>query len=270
MLGKLLKHEFIATGRIMGALYAVVALIMAYVLGSYYINKDTASTGQMLGITVLLLISSCSFILTAVVMIVNFQRSLYVVENRQALRKEYPDDELIFLVGSDMLLSFHTWRKPEEILRCVKICAVSRDSSADEASMQKYIDEHFYEDRDRFIICSFTPIEISSTQVRNAVRNGEPTNIFNRRVHIRFTKSSHFVHAVVISLCGNIIGEINNFFKQAHFCPARCVVPDRPYNFTVVNANNKFYISRTRHRVPQLFVGFFNRHQLNARLAQYP
>ncbi len=77
MLGKLLKHEFIATGRIMGALYAVVALIMAYVLGSYYINKDTASTGQMLGITVLLLISSCSFILTAVVMIVNFQRSLY-------------------------------------------------------------------------------------------------------------------------------------------------------------------------------------------------
>ena len=77
MLGKLLKHEFIATGRIMGALYAVVAVIMAYVLGSYYISKDTATTGQMLGIPVLLLISSCSFILTAVVMIVNFQRSLY-------------------------------------------------------------------------------------------------------------------------------------------------------------------------------------------------
>ena len=68
MLGKLLKNEFIATGRIMGALYAVVAVIMAYVLGSYYIAKDTASTGQMLGIMVLLLISSCSFILTAVVM----------------------------------------------------------------------------------------------------------------------------------------------------------------------------------------------------------
>lgn len=100
----------------------------------------------------------------------------YTCETVAQLRKEYPDDELIFLVGSDMLLSFHTWRKPEEILRCVKICAVSRDSSADEASMRKYIDEHFYEDRDRFIICSFTPIEISSTQVRNAVRNGEPTD----------------------------------------------------------------------------------------------
>ena len=77
MLGKLLKNEFIATGRIMGALYAFVAVIMVYVLGSYYIAKDTASTGQMLGIMVLLLISSCSFILTAVVMITNFQKSLY-------------------------------------------------------------------------------------------------------------------------------------------------------------------------------------------------
>ncbi len=77
MLGKLLKNEFIATGRIMGALYAVVAVIIAYVLGSYYISKDTATTGQMLGIMVLLLISSCSFILTAVVMITNFQKTLY-------------------------------------------------------------------------------------------------------------------------------------------------------------------------------------------------
>ena len=77
MLGKLLKNEFIATGRIMGALYAVVAVIIAYVLGSYYITKDTATTGQMLGILVLLIISSCSFILTAVVMITNFQKTLY-------------------------------------------------------------------------------------------------------------------------------------------------------------------------------------------------
>lgn len=77
MLNKLMKHEFIATGRIMGAVYAVVVLILAYVFGSYYINKDTATTGQMLGIAVSLLISTCSFFLTAVVMITNFQNSLY-------------------------------------------------------------------------------------------------------------------------------------------------------------------------------------------------
>lgn len=77
MLSKLLKHEFIATGRIMGALYAVVAVIAAYVLGSYYITKDTATTGQMLGVMVLILITASSFLLTTVVMIVNFQKTLY-------------------------------------------------------------------------------------------------------------------------------------------------------------------------------------------------
>lgn len=77
MLGKLLKHEFIATGRIMGALYAVVLIIMGYVLGSYYVTRDTASVGQMLGVMVLLVISACSFILTAVVMVTNFQKTLY-------------------------------------------------------------------------------------------------------------------------------------------------------------------------------------------------
>ena len=77
MLSKLLKNEFIATGRIMGALYAVVAIISAYVLGSYYFTKDTASTGQILGVTVLLLITASSFLLTTVVMIVNFQKTLY-------------------------------------------------------------------------------------------------------------------------------------------------------------------------------------------------
>lgn len=80
MLGKLLKHEFIATGRIMGVLYSVVLLIMGYILGSYYIGRnasDAATDGQMLGIMLLMLISSCSFFLTIVVMVTNFQKTLY-------------------------------------------------------------------------------------------------------------------------------------------------------------------------------------------------
>lgn len=80
MLSKLIKHELIATGRIMGILYAVVGVIMAYILGSYYIGKGgeaTATTGQVLGMMALLIISSCSFFLTVIVMISNFQRSLY-------------------------------------------------------------------------------------------------------------------------------------------------------------------------------------------------
>ena len=81
MFGKLLKNEFISTGRIMGILYAVVLVIMGYLLGSYYIGRNAAeadpSNGQLVGIFLLMMISFCSFILTTVVMITNFQKTLY-------------------------------------------------------------------------------------------------------------------------------------------------------------------------------------------------
>lgn len=78
MMRKLLKHEFIATGRIMGIIYAVVALIMGYVLISYFAgNREEATVGQMLGLSVLMIVSMCMFVLTAVIMVTNFQKTLY-------------------------------------------------------------------------------------------------------------------------------------------------------------------------------------------------
>ena len=35
----------------------------------------------------------------------------------EAMREEYPDAELILLMGTDMFLSFHTWREPERIMK---------------------------------------------------------------------------------------------------------------------------------------------------------
>lgn len=77
MLSKLLKHEFIATGRIMGAVYAVVVLAMGYVVGSYYINHDEVTIGRAIGMMVLIVASLCIFFLTAVIMVMNFQKTLY-------------------------------------------------------------------------------------------------------------------------------------------------------------------------------------------------
>ena len=35
----------------------------------------------------------------------------------EALREEYPDAQLTLLMGTDMFLSFHTWREPERIMK---------------------------------------------------------------------------------------------------------------------------------------------------------
>lgn len=41
----------------------------------------------------------------------------YTVETVQALKRQYPDGELVLLMGTDMFLSFDTWMRWEEILQ---------------------------------------------------------------------------------------------------------------------------------------------------------
>jgi len=112
----------------------------------------------------------------------------YTYETVTLLHGMYPDDELIFLVGSDMLLSFHTWRNPDIILSHVKICAVTRDDDIDESRLSEYINEYFPGQTDRFIVCGFDPVEISSTEIRDAIRNGESVEGLLDRQVIEYIK----------------------------------------------------------------------------------
>lgn len=97
----------------------------------------------------------------------------YTCETVKELAELHPADELVFMVGSDMLLSFHTWREPETILKYVRICAVARDGGIGTAELEAYVNEYFPEKRDRFIICAFDPVEVSSTLLRERLKNGE-------------------------------------------------------------------------------------------------
>ena len=97
----------------------------------------------------------------------------YTYETVTLLHGIYPDDELIFLLGSDMLFSFHSWCNPDVILSHVKICAVTRNDEINEEELREYVEKYFPENKERFITCDFDPIELSSTQIRDAVRDGE-------------------------------------------------------------------------------------------------
>ena len=90
----------------------------------------------------------------------------YTVNTLEELKAKYPDDELYFLMGSDMLLSFHRWREPERILDYAVICAGERIDGETE-SLKAYVEEYFPHRKDRFVIMDFDPVEISSTKIRN-------------------------------------------------------------------------------------------------------
>lgn len=78
MFSKVVKHDFISTGRIMGIIYIIVAGISAVTLVSHYAKKAGEMTiAEMLGVSVLLIVSMCLFILTVVVVLNDFQKTLY-------------------------------------------------------------------------------------------------------------------------------------------------------------------------------------------------
>ena len=70
-------------------------------------------------------------------------------------------------MGSDMLLSFHKWRDPDKILDLAVVCAAPRDSSG-VRELEEYVERHYPNRKDRFLIMDFSPIEISSTEVRDS------------------------------------------------------------------------------------------------------
>ena len=65
----------------------------------------------------------------------------YTSDTLRALRREYPDDELWLLMGSDMFLSLHTWHEPEVILGSVSVGAFSRVEAGEELAVFYVNDE---------------------------------------------------------------------------------------------------------------------------------
>ena len=53
----------------------------------------------------------------------------YTVDTLRALRRQYPNDELLLFMGTDMFFSFESWRAPEEIAELAKIVAFYRNES---------------------------------------------------------------------------------------------------------------------------------------------
>lgn len=79
MFGKLIKHDLIGTGRIMAVVYAIAAIPVVYILGAYFFKDVTEepSLADLAAIFGLMLVAFINFILTAVVVMSHFQKSLY-------------------------------------------------------------------------------------------------------------------------------------------------------------------------------------------------
>ncbi|MBQ4626718.1 MAG: bis(5'-nucleosyl)-tetraphosphatase (symmetrical) YqeK [Clostridia bacterium] len=101
----------------------------------------------------------------------------YTVETLRELKKTYPDDELYFIVGSDMLETFTQWYCWEEILSLCILCAASR-----EKGFEPDLSGFGKEQRSRIVFLETEPFEVSSTQVRIEIEKNDSSQLIDKEV----------------------------------------------------------------------------------------
>lgn len=87
-------------------------------------------------------------------------------------KKQYPKDELYFIIGADMLESFSFWKEPEEILKCVTLAVCARE---DEKKLDKEIKKFQKQFKKDVVKINYTGKAVSSTRIRVLSALGEDT-----------------------------------------------------------------------------------------------
>ncbi|MCD7890050.1 MAG: nicotinate-nucleotide adenylyltransferase [Oscillospiraceae bacterium] len=88
----------------------------------------------------------------------------YTVNTMEHLHSIYPDDELYFVMGSDMLNTFLTWVKPDRIMELCTLVCVCRSESDRKQSEAKAEEIRTCGGRCNLIDCE--AVEASSTEIR--------------------------------------------------------------------------------------------------------
>jgi len=106
----------------------------------------------------------------------------YTVETLEGLREQYPDVELVLLMGTDMFLHLEKWYRFADILRYAVIGCFSRNPGEDAALSQ--MERHLaasYGARTEHI--AMEPFPVSSTQVRALLKERKGSGLLDPAVY---------------------------------------------------------------------------------------
>ncbi|MCA0387428.1 MAG: nicotinate-nucleotide adenylyltransferase [Bacteroidetes bacterium] len=103
----------------------------------------------------------------------------YTYDTIVHIKKSYPDIELI--IGFDNILDFHKWYKPEEIVKEAKLIVLTRKTDNREMKNKN----SFFSEA---IFVESPMIEISSTGIRERIREGLPIDFLVPRLVVEYIK----------------------------------------------------------------------------------
>ncbi len=92
----------------------------------------------------------------------------FTVDTVAEIRRIYPNDTLYLLIGTDMFLSFETWRRFEELLETVVLLVGSREIGDRQRleDQKKRLEEKYI--CKGIILCSMEPVVCASSTIRSA------------------------------------------------------------------------------------------------------
>ncbi len=85
----------------------------------------------------------------------------YTIETLNYYKKIYPNDDLLFILGTDLLKNFYKWKDYEEILKKYKLIVISREDDDFNEIMDKY--EKY---SDKITLANISKRNISSSKIR--------------------------------------------------------------------------------------------------------
>ncbi|PKM71962.1 MAG: nicotinate (nicotinamide) nucleotide adenylyltransferase [Firmicutes bacterium HGW-Firmicutes-16] len=115
----------------------------------------------------------------------------YTVETLEELKKLHPDDELVLLMGTDMLISFENWKDFMRIFELSSLAAFPRkhDEIPDIRRFRELYSEKYgasvYE-------IGLVPTEVTSTELRSMLKNREGNNLLPDAVYREIIKKRYY------------------------------------------------------------------------------
>lgn len=100
----------------------------------------------------------------------------YTFDTLTYLHETYPETEFTMFVGSDMLLSFDRWYRVEDIAKMTSLAVFSRHGD-DLDALNAKITELKAQIGLKAELFTDEPTEVSSTEIRNAVKNGSALDL---------------------------------------------------------------------------------------------
>lgn len=92
----------------------------------------------------------------------------YTVDTLHTLRERFPEDELYFILGSDMLFIFDRWHRYEEILTLCTVVAGAREG--EELERMRDYHQTVLGGTPKVKLLPFDALPMSSTSLRRAIR----------------------------------------------------------------------------------------------------